>query len=444
MIPDREQILAMAPDTASVKAADKLVNPSKWPTLQFNDDAIWGECQGSGSSPYQSRIDLNGPAFKCSCPSRKFPCKHGLALFLLFCDRRDKFNSCAEAPSWVSEWLGSRQQKAQQKIEQATAPKPVDEAARAKRQEKRASRVEQGADELRRWLDDAVRLGLNNLKGKPFQYWETLSARMVDAQAPGLAYSVRELGDRLAQSSNHSPIAEALGELVLLLEAFSRVDQLPELLQQDIRSLIGWSTPQEELVKQSPLSDRWLVMSHRVTQDDKLLRQEIFLYGLTSQRFAKLQQYAHATQRNQLLPGWVLGHCYQAAAYFYPGVAPLRAWMSEISVIDEGIDPSAGVSIATLLANYRQQLTLTPWLGGAPVILADVRTRYDAPLLTLSDSTHVLSTRAPGDLAWQWLALTGGDPHRVFGTWNGDCFTPMSLWCDASLVDLQTHYLKEA
>jgi uncharacterized Zn finger protein len=25
-------------------------------------------------------VDLSGPAFRCTCPSRKFPCKHGLAL----------------------------------------------------------------------------------------------------------------------------------------------------------------------------------------------------------------------------------------------------------------------------------------------------------------------------------------------------------------------------
>ncbi len=43
-----------------------------------------GLCQGSGRQPYQARVDLAEPAFKCSCPSRKFPCKHGLALLLLF------------------------------------------------------------------------------------------------------------------------------------------------------------------------------------------------------------------------------------------------------------------------------------------------------------------------------------------------------------------------
>ena len=40
--------------------------------------------RGSGKTPYQVSIDLAGPAYRCSCPSRKFPCKHALALLLLW------------------------------------------------------------------------------------------------------------------------------------------------------------------------------------------------------------------------------------------------------------------------------------------------------------------------------------------------------------------------
>ena len=43
---------------------------------------LWGLCAGSGKNPYQTIVDLSGPAYKCSCPSRKFPCKHALGLLL--------------------------------------------------------------------------------------------------------------------------------------------------------------------------------------------------------------------------------------------------------------------------------------------------------------------------------------------------------------------------
>ena len=56
-----ESVLALAPDDASAKAARGLTSPAKWPTLGADDAAVWGECQGSGSKPYQTQVDLAGP-----------------------------------------------------------------------------------------------------------------------------------------------------------------------------------------------------------------------------------------------------------------------------------------------------------------------------------------------------------------------------------------------
>ena len=78
-----DQILALAPDSSSAKAGSTLATARKWFGLGANETAAWGECQGSGKLPYQARIDLRDAAFKCTCPSRKFPCKHGLGLDLL-------------------------------------------------------------------------------------------------------------------------------------------------------------------------------------------------------------------------------------------------------------------------------------------------------------------------------------------------------------------------
>ena len=70
-----EQITQLAPDAASVKAGKGLANRTKWVLLEHSDRAIWGHCQGSGKTPYQTVVDTKNIAFKCSCPSRKFPCK---------------------------------------------------------------------------------------------------------------------------------------------------------------------------------------------------------------------------------------------------------------------------------------------------------------------------------------------------------------------------------
>ncbi|HEX6818740.1 MAG TPA: SWIM zinc finger family protein, partial [Ktedonobacterales bacterium] len=99
-----DQVQALAPDTSSAANGRKLANSRHWRGLGRNDDAVWGECQGS--AVYQVRAELASMAIKCTCPSHKFPCKHGLALLLLALDA-DAVPE-AEPPEWVVTWLTKR------------------------------------------------------------------------------------------------------------------------------------------------------------------------------------------------------------------------------------------------------------------------------------------------------------------------------------------------
>jgi uncharacterized Zn finger protein len=73
-----EQVAEMAPDPAAAAAGKKLVALKLWSDLGRSPAAIWGKCQGSAL--YQVKIDLANMGTSCSCPSRKFPCKHALGL----------------------------------------------------------------------------------------------------------------------------------------------------------------------------------------------------------------------------------------------------------------------------------------------------------------------------------------------------------------------------
>ena len=77
----RSAIEAIAPDQSALKAAAGLLKPAKWDARGRAGELIWGECQGSGANPYRVCADTGSdPGSKCTCPSRKFPCKRALAL----------------------------------------------------------------------------------------------------------------------------------------------------------------------------------------------------------------------------------------------------------------------------------------------------------------------------------------------------------------------------
>src|SRR5215471_1748205 len=102
-----ERIEGLAPDQASLAAARKLLKPSSWPTLAESQGLVWGECQGSGATPYRVVISEADAGYKCTCPSRKFPCKHVLALMWIRADKAAAFVPTT-VPDWVKDWLSRR------------------------------------------------------------------------------------------------------------------------------------------------------------------------------------------------------------------------------------------------------------------------------------------------------------------------------------------------
>ena len=188
-----QQVVALAPDAKSVSAARALTSLRTWSDLGCTDSLVWGKCQGRGSTPYQVTVDLTEPAFKCTCPSRKFPCKHGVALLLIWVEHGDAVAEAAAAADFAGEWADQRGQRAPTRAGRAARdPAEIaDPGAQAKRRAEREATMTAGLDELERWLGDLVRQGLAGARRQPYAYWDTMAARLVDAQLPGLADRVR-------------------------------------------------------------------------------------------------------------------------------------------------------------------------------------------------------------------------------------------------------------
>ena len=235
-----EQIKQMAPDASSAAAGMKLAAATHWQLLGRDSAAMWGLCKGSAL--YQVRVDLSNLGYRCSCPSRKLPCKHVLALMLLAASGVGAIAESAP-PEWVAEWLAKRKEKENKKNEPQGEAKPVDEQARKQRVEKREARIEEGLERLDLWLKDLVRNGFAGLESKPPAFWQEQAKRLVDAQAPGLATRVLKLSEIAGGSADWpSRMAESVGRLKLLVHASQRLDRLaPSSKRKSARSSVGRS-----------------------------------------------------------------------------------------------------------------------------------------------------------------------------------------------------------
>lgn len=433
-----EQILALAPDDTSAKAAKGLLVPAKWPLLAHSDAAVWGECQGSGSKPYQVQIDLAGPAFKCSCPSRKFPCKHGLALFLLRVQKAGSFKS-AEPPAWVGEWLASRQQRAEKQTEKKAAAAeqaaaPPDPEAAAKREAKRRERMTAGVAELERWMHDQVRHGLGQLNGKPASFWQELAARMVDAQLPGLAAWVRQM-ESAANSGPGWPerLLAVMGRVQLLAAAFNRLEALPPATQADIRTALGWAMDKEEvLAGGAKVSDAWFVLGQSFEENGKLWERRVWLHGARTKRAALLLDFSHGSRKFD--HAFASGAAVEMTLAFYPGAVPLRAIVGSEPAAAAGVSAPAKADFEPAFDGIAAAVAGNPWLNRLPFAVNGGVPGLREGIFSLADDAGgMVPMRASENEAWELIALSGGQPVSVFGEWNGEHLRPLTCWANAEI-----------
>jgi hypothetical protein len=432
-----DQITNLAPDAASAKNGRGLATLRKWSNLGIRDAFVWGECQGSGKNPYLTQIDTREPAFRCSCPSRKFPCKHGLGLFLLFAEENTSFSE-AELPPWVAEWAESRTQRAEKKAEKVakTAETIADPEAQAKRSAARLQKVSAGVQELDLWLADRMRQGLAAVQQESYAFWATTAARMVDAQAPGLARQLRELsGVPHSGTGWHEKLLEGLSQLYLTVEGFKRIDELAPMVQADLRNQIGWSLSQEEVLAIEGYSDRWWVMGQRFSEEDRLKIRHTWLWGEGTNQTALLLEFAHGKQ--PFTQSLLLGSVQQAELAFYPSAYPQRALIKSRQEATVSSQQPIGYStFREAIAAYGQALSVCPWLVRFPLFLQSVQVGQIGDIWGIQDREGAvlpLSAQCNEAQQWQIVALSGGKPFDLFGEWDGQTIHPISVWIEGDV-----------
>ncbi|MFI7698703.1 SWIM zinc finger domain-containing protein [Nonomuraea sp. NPDC049480] len=434
----RDQVLALAPDASSQKAAQGVAAPGKWSSRGATGTVLYGECKGSGATPYLACVDLTEPAYRCSCPSRKFPCKHALGLLLMWSG--DGVPEAAAAPQWVTEWLESRAEraaKAAARLEAARANGNDDagvsgeqdvagsgrpgvdgtERAGASRPESvRHARVAAGLAELERWLADQVRQGLAGA-GEP--EWEGLAKRLIDAQAPGVAGVVSRLARVRAEDDWPGRLLEEYAMINLLAVAYRRRAELPATLAETVLIRAGFPVTREEVLAGPVVRDQWDVLGSRDEAQDRLTARRVWLRARRTGRPALILSFA--PQGQPLDASLVTGTTIDADVTFYPGAAPLRALVAARNgTVPATVPP--GVSPEEALDEVAGALSGDPWTESWPLVLAGV-----VPERT---SLGGLPLHPRCRDPWRLIAVSGGHPLTVAAEWTPQGLRPLTTWDD--------------
>jgi hypothetical protein len=412
----------LAPDAASIKAGLGQGKARDWQNAGRDASTVWGEIQGSGKNPYQSAVDFSQgtPAFSCTCPSQKRPCKHVLGLLYVYA--AGQLNE--GTPSvWVQEWLTKRagnvaKKEAKVAEKQAAAEEIANDPEKAakaaleaeKRKSKRDEERRAGIEQCQVWADDLLKQGLIWAEQQDSDYWYNQQRRMVDAKLPGLALIIDHLSNQFYGEHWQVRALGALSRLALLLKAWQRRDGLPEAARGDIETALGLTIKSEDVLSQSGVVGLWRVVGRFSEERDNIKTLRHWLYEAEQQQWAQVFHFAAGGQ--PLDTSLTVGTVFAGEVVYYPSVQPQRALIKQRKDHNK-IALTGGDSIAVALSKAQSAWAKQPWRLSQPMHLRGVP-REDG----ISDGQHFLPWHKPDNLT-ELQILSGGHPLHLFAEWDG-------------------------
>jgi SWIM zinc finger len=493
-----EQVVALAP--GRIGAARAVAEPSTWHGLGADERALWGQCGGSGREPYDVAVDHVTVQAQCSCPSRQRPCKHALGLLLLWAHGQvPPGDRPARLGRWLAANAARLQQPAAGPAPSAGLPAGADAGAGGvetagqdgagsgagdasgvgvddgggdapgggeegaggdgpgdgdigeapaadhdetsrppgiERDSTRAQRVAAGLAELDRWLVDRMRAGIADPTLGSYATWDAVAARLVDAQASGLANRVRRVGAAVgARPDWHDHVLAEIGVLHLLARAGQRLGQLPPDLADGVAAAIGWQVRQADVLANTPETDTWLVAGRSDTLEDRIVVRRLWLHG-AQHGWAMLLSFAAF---GQSLDAWpAVGMTLDGDLHRYPGTIRLRALLGDVKGTTAASDASAlGGTIAEGCAEVGAALAAEPWLERYPIAVRATATVANGRwLLTDRDGALPLATAATTDELATLLAATAGQPAVVVVEWTPQGVVPVAVHTPTRSTDV--------
>jgi hypothetical protein len=253
-----ELINAAAPNQSAITNAWGLVKKNSFINCSIDKEStiIFAECKGSGAKNYILSADFirpEAPVFRCSCPSRQFPCKHTLGLMYAFFSGHDF--AAAEIPADIQEKRQKATQLAERKsVPKDDKPKKVNQTALLK---KRKAQLE-GLERMEKLVNSIAKTGLGTVNAQTIKALEAQAKEFGNYYIPGVQTALQEFLFLFKDCENPEEIYTTAVESLVKLHVLCKKGQdylkkrieNPEISDQDnlaIEELLGHAWQLAEL-----------------------------------------------------------------------------------------------------------------------------------------------------------------------------------------------------
>lgn len=229
---DETYIESAAPNADASKNGRGLMVKGKFAKLQIDGDEtiIFGECAGSGKEPYKVSCDFaraDQPTYRCTCPSRQFPCKHSLGLMFAYVLKKGSFKT-GDVPPDLAEKREKLAGRVEKKKVEADKPKVVNKDALAKKIKAQLD----GLDLLEKLTLDLTRIGIGNMNAKGAREVEEKAKQLGNAYLPGAQSALHRYTKLFADETGAAKAQSAAQGEAIYSEALDQLARLHALVKQ--------------------------------------------------------------------------------------------------------------------------------------------------------------------------------------------------------------------
>jgi hypothetical protein len=262
------------------------------------------------------------------------------------------------------------------------------------------------------------------------QATKTLSTRLVDAKAPGLASRLEMLSAevfRVPEQMRGDLVLERLTALVLIGAAYRNQERLPPALKADARRAAGWTVKREDLLADAEaprVSTDWIVAATQSeVQPDKLRRLETWLLNAAptpdGPNVALLIDFVPVSVGPSASP-YTAGETLKGEVVFYPSATPLRGQLATREAASANIAwPVLPQGLEAAFCAYQTALARQPWLERWPLAASQLAVERVAPQQLVLAGENMLALPIERTQTDDLLPLVGIGPISALCTWDG-------------------------
>lgn len=212
-----DYIDSLGANANSIKKGRQLASNGSFIKLNKSLDGsiLFGECKGSGKKNYicsADFIDESNPVFRCSCPSRQFPCKHTLGLMYSYTDGKEF--TIEDIPEDILEKREKKEKREKTKVENKNVPKKKNKTAT----KKKINAQLEGLEFLDKIVKSILKQGFAGISKEGVKELKSQAKELGNYYISGVQSELKRLINMLEKNVNNVLIMEQ----IIYLKALSK------------------------------------------------------------------------------------------------------------------------------------------------------------------------------------------------------------------------------